>query len=180
MCGSSCLRLHSDPLPQFSPWGTLLASFRFHSFSQLVNVYHSPVRNQGPGCAARLQEHVIMWRMNMRETGWQQAESMQCHLCYYKGQTTTPVFLGFPDGSAGKESTCSVRDLGSIPGLGRSPGGGHGNPLPYSCLENSIDCIVHGVAKCQTRLSDFLFDFQRTFRGFLDGASGDRKKDPSC
>ena len=54
------------------------------------------------------------------------------------------------------------------------------NPLPYSCLENSIDCIVHGVAKCQTRLSDFLFDFQRTFRGFLDGASGDRKKDPSC
>ena len=129
MCGSSCLWLHSDPLPQFSPWGKLLASFRFHSFSQLVNVYHSPVRNQGPSCASRLQEHVIMWRMNMRETGWQEAESMQCHLCYYKGHTTTPVFLGFPDGSAGKESTCSVRDLGSIPGLGRSPGGGQPTPV---------------------------------------------------
>ena len=43
---------------------------------------------------------------------------------------------GFPGGSDGKESTCGARDLGSIPGLGRSPGGGHGNPLQYSCLEN--------------------------------------------
>ena len=43
---------------------------------------------------------------------------------------------GFPGGSDGKESVCNVEDLGSIPGLGRSPGGGHGNPLQYSCLEN--------------------------------------------
>ena len=43
---------------------------------------------------------------------------------------------GFPGGSDGKESACSVEDLGSIPGLGRSPGGGHGNPLQYSCLKN--------------------------------------------
>ena len=48
----------------------------------------------------------------------------------------TPVFLGFPRGSAGKEPACNVGDLGSIPELGRSPGGGHGNPLQYSCLEN--------------------------------------------
>ena len=48
----------------------------------------------------------------------------------------TPVFLGFPSGSDGKESAYYVRDLGSIPGLGRSPRGGHGNPLQYSCLEN--------------------------------------------
>ena len=46
-------------------------------------------------------------------------------------------------------------DLGSIPGLGRSPGEGRGYPLQYSGLENSMDCIVHGVAKSQTRLSDF-------------------------
>ena len=44
--------------------------------------------------------------------------------------------MGFPGGTVGKESTCKVKDLGSIPGLGRSPGGGHGNPLQYSCLEN--------------------------------------------
>ena len=48
----------------------------------------------------------------------------------------TPVFLGFPGGSDGKESTCKAGDLGSIPGLGRSSGGGHGNPLQYFCLEN--------------------------------------------
>ena len=62
----------------------------------------------------------------------------------------TPVFLGFPGGSAGKESTCNGGDLGSIPGLGRSPGEGNGYPLQCSGLENSMDCIVHGIAKNQT------------------------------
>ena len=57
---------------------------------------------------------------------------------------TTPVFLGFPCGSAVKESICNTGDLVSIPGLGRSPGEGKGYPLQYSGLENSIDCIVHG------------------------------------
>ena len=47
----------------------------------------------------------------------------------------TPVFLGFPGGSDGKESVCNAGDVSSIPGLGRSPGEGHGNPLQYSCLE---------------------------------------------
>ena len=61
---------------------------------------------------------------------------------------------GLPGGSDGKESPCNVGDLGSIPGLGRSPGGGHGKPLQYSYLENSVDCIVHGVAKSQTQLSN--------------------------
>ena len=64
----------------------------------------------------------------------------------------TPVFLGFPHGSAGKESSCNVGDLGSIPGLGRSCGQGKGYPLQYSGLENSMDCIVHGVAKSQTQI----------------------------
>ena len=49
------------------------------------------------------------------------------------------VSVGFPGGSAGKESACNAGDLGSIPGLGRSPGEGNGNPLQYSCLENPID-----------------------------------------
>ena len=69
----------------------------------------------------------------------------------------TQPSLGFPCGSAGKQSACSVGDLGLIPKLGRSPGEGKGYPLQYSGLENSIDCIVHGVAKSQTRLSDFHF-----------------------
>ena len=58
--------------------------------------------------------------------------------------------LGFPGGSVGKESTCNAGDLGSIPGLGRSAGEGNGYPLQYSCLENSMDCIVHGVTKSRT------------------------------
>ena len=62
----------------------------------------------------------------------------------------TPVFLGFPGGSAGKESACNAGDLGSIPGLGRSSGGGHDHPLQYSDLENSMDCVVHGVAELDT------------------------------
>ena len=99
----------------------------------------------------------------------------------------TPVFLGFPCSSAVKESTCNVGDLGSIPGLGRSPregiglptpvfwpgefrglyspwGEGNGTPLQYSCLENPMDggawkAAVHGVAKSRTRLNDFTFTF---------------------
>jgi len=59
----------------------------------------------------------------------------------------TPVFLGFPCGSAGKKSTCNVGDLGLIPGLGRFPGEGKGYPLQYSGLENPMDSIVHGIAK---------------------------------
>jgi len=62
----------------------------------------------------------------------------------------TPIFLGFPCGSAGKESSCSEGDLGSISGLGRSPEEGKGYPLQYSGLESFMDCIVHGVAKRQT------------------------------
>ena len=67
------------------------------------------------------------------------------------------VGVGFPCGSAGKESACSAGDLGLIPGLGRPPGEGKGYPLQYSGLENSMDYIVHGVAKSQTRLRDFHF-----------------------
>ena len=69
----------------------------------------------------------------------------------------TTVFLAFPCGSDGKEAACNMGDLGSIPGLGRSPGGGHGNPLQYSCLENPMDrgawqTTVHRVANSRTRL----------------------------
>ena len=71
---------------------------------------------------------------------------------------------GFPGSSAGKESTCNAGDLGSIPGLGRSSGGGHGNPLQYSYLENPMEggtwkAVVHGVAEGRTRLSNFTLTF---------------------
>ena len=64
----------------------------------------------------------------------------------------TPVFLGFPGGSDGKESACNVGNLDSVPQLGRSPGEGHGNPLQCTSLDNPMDrevwqAIVHGVTK---------------------------------
>ena len=67
------------------------------------------------------------------------------------------VFGLFPDSSVGKECACNAGDLGLIPGLGRSPGEGKGYPLQSSGLENSMDCIVHWVAKSQTRLSNLHF-----------------------
>ena len=91
--------------------------------------------------------------------------------------------MGFPCGSAGKESTCkkkkkestcNVGDLGSIPGLGRSSGEGKGYPLQYSGLENSMDCIVHGVSKSRTLLSNFQFHFQLfiTIKNLFEGRGG--------
>ena len=64
-------------------------------------------------------------------------------------------------GSAGEESAFSVGDLGSVPGLGRSPGEVKSNPLQYSGLETSMDSIVHGVTKSQTQLSDFHFQTRK-------------------
>ena len=67
-----------------------------------------------------------------------------------KDRLPIPVFLDLPCGSVGKESACNVEDLGLFPGLGRSPGEGKGYTLQYSGLDNSMDFIVHGVAKSQT------------------------------
>ena len=68
-----------------------------------------------------------------------------------------PVGQRNPGDSDSQESASSAGDPGLIPGLGRSPGEGNGYPLQYSGQENSMDCIVHGVAKSQTQLRDFHF-----------------------
>ena len=73
-------------------------------------------------------------------------------------------WTGFPGGSAVKESACNMGDLGSIPGLGRSPEG-NGYPLQYSGLENSVDCIVHGPKESDT--TERISLCQWTFRGHL-------------
>ena len=62
----------------------------------------------------------------------------------------SPVFLGFPGSSAGKESACNAGELGLIPGLGRFPGEGNGYPFQYSGLAKSMDCIVLGIAESRT------------------------------
>ena len=85
-------------------------------------------------------------------------------------KTVSPKLLwnvGSPCGSAGKESACSVGDLGLIPGLVRSPGEGKEYPLQYSGLENCMDCIVLGVTKSQTWLSDFHFGMYSLYQQVL-------------
>ena len=88
-------------------------------------------------------------------------------LCYLTGfcEFSEPLIhsMGFPCGSADKESTRNAGDLGLIPALGRSPGEGKGYPLQYSGLENSMNCIIHGVAKSWTQLSDFHFTSHFTY-----------------
>ena len=84
-----------------------------------------------------------------------QFDSWVAKIPWRRNRLLTPVFLGFPGGADGKESASNAGDLGSIPGLGRSPGKGDGNPLQYSCLENphgqrSLVATVHGVAKSWT------------------------------
>ena len=78
-------------------------------------------------------------------------------LCWRMDKLPTLAFFGFPRGSAGEESTFNVGCQGLIPGLVRSPGVMKGYPLQYSALENSMDCLVHGVTNRRTGLSNFHF-----------------------
>ena len=73
------------------------------------------------------------------------------------------LYMGFPCGSAGKESACNAGDLGSIPGLGRSPEEGKGYPLQHSALETSMDCTVHGVTKSWTQ-HDIVYSVTKEFK----------------
>ena len=109
----------------------------------------SPGKNTGVGCHALLQ-------------GSFQPRA-QTHISCIGRQVflLDPSFgdTGFPGGSDGEESSCNAGDQDLIPGLGRFLGGGHGNPLQYSCLENphgqkNLTGYIHGVAKSQTQLCD--------------------------
>ena len=80
-------------------------------------------------------------------------------ILWRRNRLSTPVSLGFLYGSAGKDSVSNVRDLGSIPGLGRSRGERKGYPLQHSGLENFVDYIILGVVKSWTGQSNFHFHF---------------------
>ena len=88
----------------------------------------------------------LSWRIHLQcRRPWFNSWVGQIH--WRRDRLSIPEFLGFPCGSAGKESACSEGNLGSIAGLGRSPGEGKGYPFQYSGLENSMDYVVHGVRK---------------------------------
>ena len=128
-----------------------------------------------------------MWYNNhltLNVLGWGQGSSLFIHMdpklsTYLKDNNCSVIFVkqarafsswniltpfydmlrGFRHSSVGKESASNAGDLGSIPGWGRSSGEGKGYPLQYSGLENSMDCIVHGVTKSRTQLSNFHRDW---------------------
>ena len=135
------------------------------SFSHLKNGSNDMVELQfSQACSINSCNHLKTFVSSMKRNKYTWFGAFLCFLC----------------GSAGKESACSVGNLGLIPGLGRSPGEGKGYPLQYSDLENSMDCIVHGVAKSRTWLSDFhftsLFSYNRNIlsRSFQAWFSGSR------
>ena len=103
----------------------------------------------------RLILYLSMWRNSLVKL----SGSRDCFVVRFL--ITATIYLGFSGGSEVK--ACNAGDLGSIPGLGRSPGEGNGTPLQYPCLENPMDggawwaTAVHGVSKSRTRLSDFTF-----------------------
>ena len=95
-----------------------------------------------------------------------------CWTCVDQRFLSGNIWLGIRLTQTVKNLPVNAGDVGSIPGWGRSPGGGHGNPLQSSCLENPMDggawwATVHGVAKSQTRLSDSQFDFFTFYFSFL-------------
>ena len=110
---------------------------------------------QHPTSKASILEHWI--RLQHRRP---QIDFWVRKICWGRDRLSSPAFLGFPGGSAGKESAFNVGDLGLIPGMGRPPGEVKGCPLQYSGLENSMDCIVHRIAKNWTQLSHFHFHIQ--------------------
>ena len=98
----------------------------------------------------------MTWGLKIKSYLYQWQSSVDS--CGYNNRAIYSI-LGFLGGSGSKESACNARDLGSIPGSGRSPGEGNSNPLQYSYLENSMDrgawwTTVHGISRSQTGLSN--------------------------
>ena len=148
-CGTWAQLLHgmwSLPRPGIKPASPTLAG-RF--LTSWPTKFHVLIQVQfGASSIAQLVKNPLQCRRR-----W--FDSWVGNIYWRRDRLPIPVFLDFPCGSAGKESACNVGDLDLIPRLGTSSGEGKGYPVQYSGLENSMDCVVRGVAKSQTRLSDF-------------------------
>ena len=121
--------------------------------------------------------HPITFKSLAKEKGSSAGKESTCNagdpssipgsICCKRDRLPTPVFLGFLGNSAGKESICNAEYLGLILGLEKGMAGeGNGYPLQYSGLENSMDCIVHGVTKSQTQLRDLHFQGKTRLQNF--------------
>ena len=136
----SCLIL-CDSMDYYSPWNSLGQNTGVGSLFLLQQIF--PTQGSNPGLP---HWRPVLYQLSYKESPASTVSHVNCMYPQY--------MMGFPCGSASKESVCNVGDLGSTPWLGRSPREGKGYPLQYSGLENSMDCIVHAVAKSRTWLRD--------------------------
>ena len=130
------------PLPCHSGWTVLICVILCHRATGWPHIF------------IYLQPIKFIWAS--LELSWQRI-CLQCRRPWFNSwvrkihwrtdRLPTSVYLGFPGGSAGKEPACNAGDLGSISGLGRSPGEGYNYPLQYSGLENSMDCLAYGITE---------------------------------
>ena len=100
-----------------------------------------------------------VWELVMDRETWRAANHGVTKSRTWLSDWMNWILISFPGGSVGKDTACNAGDMGLIPGLGRFPGRGNGNPLQYSCLENPLDrgawkATVHGFTKSQTQFSD--------------------------
>ena len=121
---------------------------------KIIKYKQSPKNCHKPGETKETQRLNVLWY-----PGWDSGTEMTENGENWEHLQKVGNSRGFPGGSDGKEPACNMGGLGSIPGLGRSPGGGHGNPVQCYCLENphgrrSLEATLHGVTKSQTWLSD--------------------------
>ena len=138
-----------------------LTYLRTMSLSEIIlfHYWSAPWRPETPQVARTSLLGCALISELINAATWIKAQPRREELLWVLGPSMDPEAGGsFPCGSAGKECACHAGDLGSMPGFGRSPGGGRGNPLQYACLENPRDrgawrATVHGVEKSRTRLS---------------------------
>ena len=126
----------------------------------LLHFDQKPVRTGRPDSNVTSFKNTCFWPTRWKEACMFSTDTSLVFIALATVLNTFSVELGFPGGSAGKESSCNVGDLGSIPGLGRSPGKRKGYPLQRSGLENPMD---HGVTKSWIQLSDFPFSAELFF-----------------
>ena len=150
------------------PWCGLLPQGYYPYFPKVISLFLQRRKLRLRDFNREVKNHLPKIRLQCRRP---QFDSWVRKICWRRDRLPIPVSLGFPCGSAGKESACNAGDLSSVPGLGRSLGEGKGNPLQYSVLENSMNCIVHGVTKSWTWLSDFHFSLQDHISSQTDTSS---------
>ena len=145
--------LFLSPLPPTWPCTLILQFFLIHK-----QLHSEPLSSLSVSWYVKVLQHLWILEIPLKASVCTRCAGFR-HVS--SGLPYFPVMINFEStwGSDGEESARNAEDLGSIPGLGRSPGGGHGNPLLYSCLENPMDkgawrATVRGIAKSWTRLRD--------------------------